>query len=405
MNTFGELSELKILHIGKFYPPHKGGMETHLRDLAVRQARVARVRVIVANHRPEHEISEIEGLTVERIARVTSIASMPVCPGLVNAIRKAPADIVHLHMPNPGAALAFLLSGHKGKLVITHHADTLGRKLLRQMSNPFVLRAMDRARGIIVTSARYLDSSAELAPFRRKCQIIPLGIDPLQINLEDAPDDPLSGSLPAGPILLAVGRLVKYKGFAVLLEAMRRISATLLIVGTGPEAERLRQVSVNLGVEDKVRMLGHVSDLRPYCRKADIFVMPSLTRAEAFGLVQLEAMAAGLPVINTDIDSAVPEISVDGATGFTVPPGDASALVSAINRLLNDKELRARFGAAGRARVMQEFTADTMAHRTLALYQDLLNERVHRNSNAHVHSASSSVPALDATLRRASSRS
>src|ERR1700679_188419 len=131
-------------------------METHLRDLAVRQAKTSQVKVVVANSARRREFSLMEGVSVMRVARVATIASMPVCPGLVSAIRSSPADLVHIHMPNPGAALAFLMSGHTGKLVITHHADTMGRLFLRRFSDPFVRSLMRRASRIIVTSNRYL---------------------------------------------------------------------------------------------------------------------------------------------------------------------------------------------------------------------------------------------------------
>ena len=166
-----------VLHIGKYYPPHRGGMETHLRDLAVRQTETARVNVVVSNSAPWQEYSVMDGVSVTRVARLGTIASMPVCPGLMAAIRRSPADLVHIHMPNPGAALAFLMSGHPGKLIITHHADTLGRRTLRRLSDPFVIRLMQRASRILVTSSRYLNSSEELAPFQDKCRIVPLGID------------------------------------------------------------------------------------------------------------------------------------------------------------------------------------------------------------------------------------
>jgi glycosyltransferase involved in cell wall biosynthesis len=119
-------------------------------------------------------------------------------------------------------------------------------------------------------------------------------------------------------------------------------------------------------------MLSRVSDLSPYFAAASIFVLPSVTRAEAFGVAQVEAMAAGLPVINTDIDSGVPEVSLDGQTGLTVPPGDETALAQAINTLLDRNDLRLQFGSAAAARAKAEFTADRMTARTMTLYDEVL---------------------------------
>jgi len=363
-----------ILHIGKFYPPHDGGMETHLRDLAERQTAVADVKVVVANGARRNETALVEDVHVTRVARIVTIASMPVCPGLAGAIRRRPADLVHIHMPNPGAAQAFLMSGHKGKLVLTHHADTMGRKILRRLSDPFVNRLMERASRIIVTSDRYLNSSSELLRFRDKCVVIPLGID---LNALTSDDDERSARIRGEfgeRVIVAVGRLVAYKGFDVLVRAMKDVDARLLLIGGGPEYDALRRLAAVANVSEKVIMPGRVDDLRPYFAAAAFLVLPSVTRAEAFGMVQLEAMAAGLPVINTDIDSGVPEVSINGQTGITVMPGDAEALSHAMRLLLERADLRARLGVAARDRVQSEFTADLMAERTMSLYSEVLGD-------------------------------
>jgi glycosyltransferase involved in cell wall biosynthesis len=363
--------EYTVLHVGKFYPPHNGGIETHVRDLAVRQAGRFRVRVLVSNdvRRTEHAV--LEGVSVTRLARWGTIASMPVCPGMIQAIRRSPADLVHIHVPNPGAAFAYLQSGHRGKLILTHHADTLGRKFLRKLSDRFVRTAMDRAAVIIATSQRYLQSSPELAPYRDKCRVIPLGIDFRQVT---APPEPGTKPEPTleGPLVLAIGRLVPYKGFDVLIRAMQSVDAQLILIGTGPQEPQLQSLIDSRNLGHKVKMLGRVSDLRPYMQAASIFVMPSVTRAEAFGLVQLEAMAAGLPVINTEIDSGVPEVSLDGETGLTVPPGDESSLAEAMQLLLHRPDLREQYGKAAKERVLKEYSVEKMAERTLAVYEEVL---------------------------------
>lgn len=365
------MSKPRILHVGKLYLPSPGGIETHVRDLAVRHARVASVSVVVANSLARKEVSEIEGVKVTRLARLGTIASMPICPSLRAAIRCSPADIVHIHLPNPSSAVAFILSGHEGRLVITHHADTMGRKILRRFSDPFVTRLMAMASSIIVTSDRYLRSSEELRPFRDKCRIIPLGIN-LEKQRPEVEDILEFRRRSDERRVLAVGRLVPYKGFDVLIRAMKRVDGHLDLIGTGPEADSLAALAEQEGVSEKVSLLGWVDDLRPHLERASVFVMPSVTRAEAFGLAQLEAMAAGLPVVNTDIDTGVPEVSVNGETGLTVTPGDVSELSNAISLLLERRDLREAFGVAATARVQAMFSADRMADRTMALYQNVL---------------------------------
>lgn len=348
-------------------------METHLRDLAVRQSQTVEVKVIVANSAPRHEVSLMDGVNVTRVARVATIASMPVCPGLIDAIRCSPAELVHIHMPNPGAALAFLASRHRGSVIITHHADTIGRQFLRRFSDPFVRALMRRARRIIVTSNRYLNSSPELIPFRDKCRVVPLGISIQDAVCADSEAISRIRQQFGEQLIVAIGRLVPYKGFDILIRAMKHVDARLLLIGTGPQFESLARIVISENLETKVAMLGRIEDPRTYLAAASIFVLPSVSRAEAFGIVQLEAMAAGLPVINTDINSGVPEVCVDGKTGITVPPSDMAALSEAMRLLLRHEELRAEFGEAAKARVSAEYTADLMAARTLSIYAEVLN--------------------------------
>jgi rhamnosyl/mannosyltransferase len=363
-----------ILHIGKYYFPHRGGIETHLRGLASRQVTTNPVRAIVANSSAHDEETVIDGVDVRRVARIATIASMPVCPGLTKAIRDSPADLVHIQMPNPGAAFSFLRSGHRGKLVLTHQSDTIGRQILRRLSDPVVFRLMQRADRILVTSARYLESSPELHPFRRKCAIIPLGIDVPPSTCGNPEASEALRDRFGNRIILAIGRLVPYKGFDVLVRAMKLVNAHLLLIGGGPQMGSLTALIEKEQLASKITIVGQVAALEQYFEAATLFVLPSVTRAEAYGLVQLEAMAAGLPVVNTDIESAVPELSVNGQTGLTVPPGDVNALAAAMNYLLERPALCKQFGEAARAKVEAEFTADLMTNRIMSVYREVLAE-------------------------------
>jgi rhamnosyl/mannosyltransferase len=144
------------------------------------------------------------------------------------------------------------------------------------------------------------------------------------------------------------------------------------LIGAGPEHNALARLAVSEGVEKKVALLGRVENIAPYFAAASMFILPSVTRAEAFGMVQLEAMAAGLPVINTDIASGVPEVCINGKTGITVPPGDISALSEAMRLLMDRKDLRNQFGEAAQARIKAEYTADLMVARTSSVYSEVL---------------------------------
>jgi len=177
------------------------------------------------------------------------------------------------------------------------------------------------------------------------------------------------------PNILFVGRLRYYKGLQYLLEAMRALEAHLLVVGSGPMEEAWRRLAGELGVADRVTFLGEVPDeeLPAFYHLCDLFVLPASHRSEAFGVVQIEAMAAGKPVVCTELGTGTSYVNVHGETGLVVPPRDPAALVDAIRRLLADPELRRRLGERGRERAVREFSAGVMADRVASLYQELLS--------------------------------
>jgi rhamnosyl/mannosyltransferase len=370
----------RVLHLGKYYPPHMGGMETHLQALVRGISGKYSIEVLVANDHVCRQVEHLDGSMIRRVPTFGTLASMPVTPTLPYEFWRSHADLVHIHTPNPGAAFSLAVSGYRGPLIITHHSDTLGRRQLSCLTAPFIRHVMTRADAIIVTSQRYLDSSNELVPYARKCHIIPLGIGeeafrtPRAVDVQDIQEK-------FGPhIVLAVGRLVEYKGFPYLIRAIKQLDANLVIIGTGPEASALQSLANDLNIQSRVHFVGRVIELAPYFAAAEIFAFPSISRAEAFGMVQLEAMAAGLPVVNTDIQSAVPEISIHGQTGWTVPPGDSEALANALQSLLENNELRQHMGEAARTRAMTKYGVEQINERTMELYEAVLRACGHRNN-------------------------
>ncbi len=350
-------------------------METHLKQLCEALNERTRVSVVVSNERNTTVHEQIDGVSITRVARWFEIARTSICPGMAKAIRGVPADIIHLHHPNPWAMLAYLASGHRGKLVITYHSDIVKQKVLVRVVAPLLNLVFGRAAAIIATSPNYLESSEMLNRYRDRCRVIPLGI-PLQPLMAPHPADLCTIRAAYGKdIILATGRLVYYKGFEYLIKAMSGLKAHLLLAGEGPLRSQLEGLARDAGVADRVHFLGRVPDMVPYYQAADIFVLPSIARSEAFGMVQLEAMALGVPVVNTNLDTGVPFVSLHGLTGLTVAPADADALHSAIASLLADRDLAARFGAAAKLRVEQEFSLEVMVARTLTLYQEVRNAR------------------------------
>jgi glycosyltransferase involved in cell wall biosynthesis len=366
------LRRVGVLQVGKFYPPVRGGMESHLETLCQELQREADVSVLVAQRSAGTIRENVHGIPVTRLRTALRISGASVCPSMARHIRSAgSAEIVHIHVPNPPAVLSYLASRHKGRLVVTYHSDLVRQRRLGRMFEPIQERMLRRADAILVASPDYLNSSPSLRPHLDRCHVIPLGI-----RLDHPLRDVTVGQIEAvrerygSRIVLSVGRQVYYKGFEYLIEAMRDVRGHLLLVGEGPLAGELRKKIQILGLTHRVTMLGAVStqDLRLYYQSADIFVLPSVTRTEAFGLVQVEAMAAGLPVVNTRLDSGVPFVSLHGITGLTVPPRDPAALAEALEDLLSNPEKRAAFGRAARHRANTEFDAGVMARRTLEVY-------------------------------------
>jgi rhamnosyl/mannosyltransferase len=291
---------------------------------------------------------------------------------MVREIRDSKADIIHIHFPNPTAILAYLASGHRGRLVITYHSDIVRQKVLGRFFDPILRHALDRADAIIASSLNYIRSSYVLPAYQKKSRVIPFGIPVEHFQRPNALEVVRIRKLFGPRIVLGVGRLVYYKGFENLIAAMKFVEGRLIIVGHGPLHEELQQQARKCGITERVAFLTDVKDVRPYYHAADVFALPSVARSEAFGIVQLEAMACGKPVVNTNLDTGVPSVSVDGVSGITVPPADPEKLGTAIKSLLNDPLRSAVYGRAGQLRVKEQFSLGTMARQTLALYREVV---------------------------------
>jgi rhamnosyl/mannosyltransferase len=368
-------ARLKVVHVGKFYPPHPGGMESHVELLARLTRDAAEVSVLVSNHGPETVREVVDGVPVTRIGERLKLGAASFNSGLARAIREADADVVHFHHPNPTAVLSWFAARPRGRLVVTYHSDIVRQKVLGPLFSPVLHRFLRRADAILASSPQYAASSPVLRRHAGRVRVIPFGIDADELWRIEPAEVAAIRAEHGKRIVFAAGRLVYYKGFDVLVDAFRRVDAHLLIAGDGPLRSELERRIAEHRIGSKVTLLGRVPDLRPYYHAADVFALSSVARSEAFGIVQMEAMACGTPVVNTSLDTGVPFVSPDGVSGLTVPPGDAEALAGAIGRLLDDDELRVRLGQGGRARVADELSAGRMTRRTLALYDAVASGR------------------------------
>jgi rhamnosyl/mannosyltransferase len=290
-------------------------------------------------------------------------------------LRQRPADLVHVHLPHPlGAASCLLALRSEQRLIVSYHSDVIRQKRLLALYAPLVDRLLDRAEAVIATSPNYVESSEVLGRHREKCRVVPYGID-LELFRKTPALEARGAEIRRRhgdrPLLVAVGRLIYYKGFEFAIRALRDVpDAELVVIGDGPLRSDLERLARELGVAERVHLIGELqnAEVPPYYFASDLYLLPSIARSEAFGIVQIEAMACGLPVINTDLPSGVPYVSRHGESGLTVPPSDAGALAHAIGELLASPSTRQRMAEAGRARVERDFSKEVLARQILELY-------------------------------------
>jgi glycosyltransferase involved in cell wall biosynthesis len=366
---------MNILHIYKDYYPVLGGIENHVRLLAEGQAcRGHDVTVLVTNTARRTVVEERNGVRVIKAGRLANVASAPLSLSFPWHLMRMRPDIAHLQFPYPPAEVANWLMGRAKRTVISYQSDVVRQRSWLRFYRPIMLRVLGAADRLIASSSNYLSSSPYLSELVDRTTIIPLGIELDRFSsVDEEAVAEARGRYGESPILF-VGRLRYYKGLQYLIRAMDRIPARLLVVGTGPMEAEWRALADGLGLQDKVLFLGDVPDgeLPALYHLASIFVLPASHRSEAYGLVQIEAMASGTPVICTELGTGTSWVNLDGETGLAVPPRDSTALAAATNRLLDDDELREAMGARAAARARSEFSSEVMIDRMLSLYAELL---------------------------------
>lgn len=371
----------RVLCFGRFCDDLPGGIQSHVLSLL----ESLRDDVDFVNLVPSRDHAEsrflLAGASVIRTPGWNVDGSLSLSPGLIleawRQHRTKPFDIIHLHFPDPMSHLASMAIPAQVPRIITWHADIVRQRYLLRLYRPWQTRILRQARNIIVATTGHVDASPALAPpeIRARTRVIPYGIDPERFAAPCPQAARLRAAHP-GKRVFALGRHVTYKGFDILIQALARLSpdVRLLLGGEGPLTPSLKQLAAHLGLSDRVCFLGRIpeSELPAHYQACDVFCLPSVTRAEAFGIVQLEAMAAGRPVVSTRLGNGVDLVNRDGDTGLTVPPGDIESLAHALKILLTRDALRHELGARAQKRICSEFHRERMAGQTLALYREIL---------------------------------
>jgi rhamnosyl/mannosyltransferase len=366
---------VRITHLNKRYWPHIGGVERSLHAIARACAsRGDNVSAIVCAGGPRARRYVFDGVNVIEKPSFGVVQSQPIAPSYM-WLPNIADTVWHLHEPFPLGTLALLLRADGKRslpAIVTWHSDVVRQRVLKPVHAALARRLLQHVRFIHVPTEAHIANSEILPEFRAKIRAIPFIVDVAATRRRV--DHPLSRTLrewaQGSTVALLVGRLVYYKGADVLLDAVSRTRGIrLVVVGDGPLCATLKAHADALGIVDRVRWLGSVTDgdLVGAFSGADFFVLPSVARSEAFGLVQVEAMAAGLPVISTRLGTSVEVVNVDGRSGLLVEPREPAALANAMQRLADDAPLRARL-AAGALRRAEDFAESRLVERYRDLY-------------------------------------
>lgn len=370
---------MKILQIGKFYPPCFGGIEKVNYDIVEGlNIRGVQTDVLCFNHNKGDEFAE-DTYKIYRVHTLKVVASTPISYTFITTLKKIQGeyDIIHIHLPNPMANLAVFLTRPKAKIILHWHSDIIKQQKLMLLYKPLLLWLLGKATCIVVTSPTYVEGSSILKEYRDKIACIPIGIDSKELIIKKSVLDRLKETYKNKKIVFALGRLVYYKGFEYLIEASKSLpnDTIILIAGIGELKDKLQeQICVNK-LEHKVELLGRISfeELGAYYELCDIFCLPSTERSEAFGVVQIEAMAFGKPIISTSIQgSGVDWVNLDNVSGVIVPPKKTKELADAIINLLNDNKKYERLSEGAKKRYKEEFTKDKMVEKFENLYLEIL---------------------------------
>jgi glycosyltransferase involved in cell wall biosynthesis len=366
---------IRVLHAFKGYIPELiGGIPEVISILSKLMCPEIESRVITcSNGRRQHAL--VNGIVVEKIPSFGQLMSMPLSPmfpvALIGAARGV--DVVAVHQPFPlnDIGIALGLPDHVA-LVVHWHSDIHGRRAIMPFLAPLIRHTLRRADAIIVSDPSMISTSRFLVVQAGKCSVIPFGTDVAYWQELDerqcAEVERLRQAYPR--LVAATGRLVSYKGFAILIRALKHVEATVVLVGEGPLKTRLERLAKRLGVAERLLLRGAVTrdQLKVYLRAARVFAFPSITPAETFGIAQIEAMAAGLPIVNTALSTGVPKVSRDGMEAITVAPSDPIELAAAIQRLLDDSLLAERLGQAGLMRAQAKYGQDSFVSRVKRVY-------------------------------------
>lgn len=371
---------MRILHLTKYYPPQLGGIEIATFDIVEGiNEKGIRSDVLCANTTNKTVVENNSNHTIYRTSTLYSAFSTSFSSSLISTLNKIKSqyDIIQVHMPNPMAMLAVFLTRPKATIILHWHNDIIRQKQLYFFIKPLERWLLRKAVAIVGTSQQYLDTSVPLQPFLEKSIAIPLGIDTNRLIINEKRLAEIKAEYQGKKIVFSLGRLIYYKSFDVLIDAAKYLEddTMILIGGIGKLKDQLAEQIVQNNLSHKVKLLGRISDedMACYYQLCDVFCLSSSKRAEGFGLVLLEAMYFGKPLVSTNIlGSGSTWINQHEQTGYIVPINNSEAIATAVKDILKDPVKYARFSKNAKERFNQYFTKNFMIDTFEKLYRKVV---------------------------------
>jgi len=372
-------TEFRILQIGKFYPI-KGGVEKMMLDLTVGLSKKnIYCDMLCVNSNNEFYTFKInEFYKIIAVNYFLKFASTYFSFQKIFWLRRNSKKytIIHIHHPDPMAAIALLLSNFKGKIVLHWHSDIVKQKFLLKLYKPVQNLLLKRCDVIIGTTPTYLRESDHLINYLNKSFAIPIGINPLDYQINKDRLQQIRAKYFGKKIVFSLGRFVYYKGFEYLIDAAQYIDSSIIIIigGSGPLFVNFQKQIAHLGIADKIELVGYIKqeDVATYFAASHVYVMSSIERSEAFGISMIEAMMFGKPIVSTNIKgSGVSWVNQTNLTGLEVEPRDSKAIATAINTIMSDKALHERMSNNSKVRFNELFHIDIMVQNIFNMYNVL----------------------------------
>ena len=379
---------MKILQFGKFYPPDVGGIETAIYNITEElNKKGIKCDVLCSNSKREYKKEIIDRGSYKYIVYRTKsygkIASTSITPQMIFKLKEIidNYDIIHLHHPDPMANFAlFLVNPKKQKIVIHWHSDIIRQRFALKFYRPLLNWMLKKADVIIGSSTKYIEESEQLKKFKNKCAPIPYGIKKENLKVDKEKIKEIKKKFENKKIIFSLGRFIYYKGFEYLIESSKYLPDNYVIVigGDGELRKKYEKLIMNNNLLNKVFLIGKIpqTHLGSYYKACDLFCLPSIEKSEAFGLVIVEAMSFGKPVVATNIKgSGVSWVNQNGVTGLNVEPKNPKALADAIRFICENPEIYIKMSKNALKRFKEEFTIEKEILRILEIYNKLLEDK------------------------------